>query len=260
VCVGSALAGLRPIGEMQFNDFVATGFNQLVNNAAKIRYAGARACRWSCACPGRPAPRRPVSQPEHRRLVLPHAGSQDRRALDALRRARALRRGGRRPRSGPVLRAHRALPQPKIRQALGAEAPAPPRARARRAAPARRGSRIVSYGRVRASVSRGRRAPGSGRHRGLGARPAQPGPARSGDRARRRAHCGKVLVAHEDSRTGGIGESLARSSRKKRSSTSTRRSASWAPSTPRPYSPPLEDAFLAGEERIERAARLLAAY
>src|SRR5256886_2275077 len=32
VCVGAALAGMRPIGEMQFNDFVATGFNQLVNN------------------------------------------------------------------------------------------------------------------------------------------------------------------------------------------------------------------------------------
>src|SRR5438552_3246179 len=36
VCVGAALAGMRPIGEIQFNDFVATGFNQLVNNAAKI--------------------------------------------------------------------------------------------------------------------------------------------------------------------------------------------------------------------------------
>ena len=34
VCIGAALAGQRPIGEMQFNDFVATGFNQLVNNAA----------------------------------------------------------------------------------------------------------------------------------------------------------------------------------------------------------------------------------
>src|SRR6266508_2202349 len=38
VCVGAAIAGQRPIGEMQFNDFVATGFNQLVNNAAKARY------------------------------------------------------------------------------------------------------------------------------------------------------------------------------------------------------------------------------
>ena len=45
VCVGAALAGLRPIGEMQFNDFVASGFNQLVNNAAKIRY------RWGGSVP-----------------------------------------------------------------------------------------------------------------------------------------------------------------------------------------------------------------
>ena len=45
VCIGAALAGQRPIGEMQFNDFVATGFNQLVNNAAKIRY------RWGGSVP-----------------------------------------------------------------------------------------------------------------------------------------------------------------------------------------------------------------
>ncbi|MES2503678.1 MAG: transketolase C-terminal domain-containing protein [Myxococcota bacterium] len=37
-CVGMALEGLLPIAEMQFNDFVASGFNQLVNNAAKARY------------------------------------------------------------------------------------------------------------------------------------------------------------------------------------------------------------------------------
>ena len=37
-CVGAALVGQRPIGEIQFNDFVASGFNQLVNNAAKLHY------------------------------------------------------------------------------------------------------------------------------------------------------------------------------------------------------------------------------
>src|SRR5205807_1620840 len=37
--------GMRPIAEIQFNDFVATGFNQLVNNAAKIRY------RWGGSVP-----------------------------------------------------------------------------------------------------------------------------------------------------------------------------------------------------------------
>ena len=45
VCVGAALAGQRPIGEIQFNDFVATGFNQLVNNAAKVHY------RWGASVP-----------------------------------------------------------------------------------------------------------------------------------------------------------------------------------------------------------------
>ncbi len=45
VCIGAALAGQRPIGEIQFNDFVATGFNQLVNSAAKMRY------RWGASVP-----------------------------------------------------------------------------------------------------------------------------------------------------------------------------------------------------------------
>ncbi|HEV7498837.1 MAG TPA: thiamine pyrophosphate-dependent enzyme, partial [Vicinamibacteria bacterium] len=45
VCIGAALMGQRPIGEMQFNDFVATGFNTLVNGAAKIRY------RWGASVP-----------------------------------------------------------------------------------------------------------------------------------------------------------------------------------------------------------------
>ncbi len=55
-CIGAALAGQRPVGEMQFNDFVATGFNQLVNSAAKIRYRwGGRSgavFRWSYGCRG----------------------------------------------------------------------------------------------------------------------------------------------------------------------------------------------------------------
>lgn len=42
---GAALLGRRPIAEIQFNDFIASGFNQLVNNVAKIYY------RW-----GQPVP------------------------------------------------------------------------------------------------------------------------------------------------------------------------------------------------------------
>jgi len=43
--VGSAIMGMRPIAEMQFADFVANGFNMLVNFAAKVHY------RWGAACP-----------------------------------------------------------------------------------------------------------------------------------------------------------------------------------------------------------------
>jgi 2-oxoisovalerate dehydrogenase E1 component beta subunit len=42
---GAALAGMRPVAEMQFADFVTCGFNQLVTNTAKIHY------RWHIPVP-----------------------------------------------------------------------------------------------------------------------------------------------------------------------------------------------------------------
>ena len=42
---GAALVGMRPIAEMQFADFVSSGFNQLVTNAAKTHY------RWHLPVP-----------------------------------------------------------------------------------------------------------------------------------------------------------------------------------------------------------------
>lgn len=38
VAVGSALTGMRPILEYQFSDFITIGIDQIVNQAAKIRY------------------------------------------------------------------------------------------------------------------------------------------------------------------------------------------------------------------------------
>ena len=43
--VGAAIAGLRPVVEMQFADFLASGFNALVNNAPKVYW------RWGRAVP-----------------------------------------------------------------------------------------------------------------------------------------------------------------------------------------------------------------
>ena len=74
-------------------------------------------------------------------------------------------------------------------------------------------------------------------------------------------HCNRVLIVHEDTRTGGIGESIA--------AIIQEHAFDWldapiriigAVDTPVPYSPPLEDAFLPSEDEIARIARLLAAY
>jgi 2-oxoisovalerate dehydrogenase E1 component beta subunit len=73
--------------------------------------------------------------------------------------------------------------------------------------------------------------------------------------------CHRVLVVHEDSRTGGIGESVAALVQEE--------AFEWldapvrvvgALDTPVPYSPPLEAFILPSDEQIERAARWLAAY
>jgi len=74
-------------------------------------------------------------------------------------------------------------------------------------------------------------------------------------------HCSRVLVVHEDSRTGGIGESLAAIIQEEAfESLDAPVRILAALDTPVPYSPPLEDAFLPGEAEIERAARRLVAY
>jgi 2-oxoisovalerate dehydrogenase E1 component beta subunit len=74
-------------------------------------------------------------------------------------------------------------------------------------------------------------------------------------------HCGKVLIAHEDSKTGGIGESLASQIQEDCfEDLDAPVRVVGAIDAPVPYSPPLEDAFLPGEAGVERAARKLAAY
>ena len=262
VCVGSALAGMRPIGEMQFNDFVATGFNQLVNNAAKVRY------RWGGSVPM--VVRMPWgglrrAGPYHSqntepwfyrtpglKIVVPST-PYDARALLSAAVADP----------DPVLYyEHIALYRnPKIRQALGAAAPPP--LPLGRAALRRAGSdlAIVTYGAyVHTCLAVAERLARDGVEASvLDLRSLVPlDRATLLDVAR---HCGKVLVAHEDSRTGGIGESLAAIIQEEAfEHLDAPIRVVGALDAPVPYSPPLEDAFLAGAERIERAARLLAAY
>src|SRR5438067_5724273 len=74
-------------------------------------------------------------------------------------------------------------------------------------------------------------------------------------------HCNRVLVVHEDTRTGSVGESIAAIVQEEAFEyLDAPVRVVGALDTPVPYSPPLEEEFLPGEARIENAARLLLAY
>ncbi len=262
VCVGAALAGQRPIGEIQFNDFVATGFNQLVNNAAKIRY------RWGGGVPM--VVRMPWGGLRHAgpyhsqnteawfyrtaglKIVVPST-PHDARALMASAVADP----------DPVLYyEHIALYRdPRVKQQLPDEAPAP--IPLGQAALRRAGGdlAIISYG---AYVHVGMRVAEKLAQDGIDASVLDLRTLVPLDRdallalARR---CHKVLIIHEDSRTGGIGESLAAIIQEEAfESLDAPIRIVGALDTPVPYSPPLEDFYLPSEAQVERAARLLAAY
>jgi 2-oxoisovalerate dehydrogenase E1 component beta subunit len=71
-------------------------------------------------------------------------------------------------------------------------------------------------------------------------------------------HCSRVLIVQEDSRTGGIGESVAAIIQEEAfESLDAPVRILGALDTPVPYSPPLEDVFLVREEEIVIAARRL---
>jgi 2-oxoisovalerate dehydrogenase E1 component len=262
VCVGAALAGLRPIGEIQFNDFVATGFNQLVNNAAKIRY------RWGGSVPM--VVRMPWGGLRHAgpyhsqntepwfyrtpglKIVTPST-PHDARALFAAALADP----------DPVLYyEHIALYRdPRIRQVLAAEPPAPMPLGAAALRRAGDDLAIVSYGAyVHVALRVAERLAAGGLEASvLDLRTLVPLDRDAVLRVAR--HCGRVLIVHEDSRTGGIGESLAAIIQEEAfESLDAPVRVIGALDTPVPYSPPLEAYFLPSEKEVERAARLLAAY
>ncbi|MCU1381686.1 MAG: hypothetical protein JWL71_383 [Acidobacteria bacterium] len=262
VCVGAALAGQRPIGEMQFNDFVATGFNQLVNNAAKIRY------RWGGEVPM--VVRMPWGGLRHAgpyhsqntepwfyrtaglKIVVPST-PHDARALMASAVADP----------DPVLfYEHIALYRdPRVKQRLADAAPAP--IPLGKAALRRSGDHlaIISYG---AFVHAALRVAETLANDGIEASVLDLRSLVPLDRAALLAaarRCHKVLIIHEDSRTGGIGESLAAIIQEEAfEALDAPIRIVGALDTPVPYSPPLEEFYLPSEAQIERAARLLIDY
>jgi len=262
VCTGAALAGMRPIGEIQFNDFVATGFNQLVNNAAKLRY------RWGAEVPF--VLRMPWGG-------LRHAGpfhSQNTEAWfyrtpglkivvpSTPHDARAMLASAVADRDPVLYYEHIALYRdPKVKQAMSDEPPTPipiGKAALRRAGD---DLAIISYG---AYVHIAMRLAEKLAKEGVECAVLDLRTLAPLDREAVLAlarHCNRVLILHEDTRTGSIGESLAAIIQEEAFEyLDAPIRIIGALDTPVPYSPPLEEFFLPSDEQIERAARLVLAY
>ncbi len=87
--VGAAIEGLRPVCEMQFADFIACGFDQLVNVAAKMHYRQGLAVPMTVRLPiGRRLLRRALPLPEPGGLVHAGAGPEGRGAVHRARTRR----------------------------------------------------------------------------------------------------------------------------------------------------------------------------
>jgi 2-oxoisovalerate dehydrogenase E1 component beta subunit len=257
--VGAALMGMRPVVEMQFMDFIACGFDQIVNMAAKIHY------RWGAKVPmviRGPSGAGVHGGPYHSqsnemwfvhtpglKVVVPST------AYDAKGLIKAAIRD-----DNPVIfyehkylyrRIKDDVPEGDYVVPLG------------RAAVRRDGTDlvIITYG---AMVWTALEAASALEKEGVSAevldlRSLLPYDEEAVLVSVRK--CNKVILLHEDTRTGGMaGELAALIAEKAFDDLDGPVVRVTAPDTPVPFSPPLEEFFLPNAGKVTEAGRKLAAY
>ncbi|MFZ9887316.1 MAG: alpha-ketoacid dehydrogenase subunit beta, partial [Myxococcota bacterium] len=262
-CVGAALEGMRPIGEMQFNDFVATGFNELVNNAAKTRYRTGQAVPMVLRMPWGGLRR---AGPYHSQDTSPwfyRTPGLHIVAPSTPHDARALMMSAVASNDPVLYYEHIGLYRdPKIKQLLPDEPPVP--IPLGKAAFRRLGDdlSLVSYG---AYVHRAMRAAERlEREHGISCDVVDLrslSPIDYGTLCRTVERTGKVLLVGEDSRTGSLLESIAcRLGESLFDRLDAPIRVLGALDAPVPYAPSLEDAYLLSEELLFDSALALARF
>ena len=257
--VGAALLGLRPVAEMQFADFISCAYDQVVNFAAKCRY------RWGAGVPmvvrgpsgggihGGPFhsqnPEMAFVHTPGLKVVTP-ATPYDARGLikSAIRD------------NDPVLFFEHKLLYRSIKEELPETEYLVPigKAELRRAG---RDISVITYGAMvhvalRAAETLAREEI---EIEVLDLRTLVPLDEEAVLESVRRTN--KVVLLHEDTRTGGLaGELAAIISEKAFEFLDGPVRRLTAPDTPVPYSPPLEKAFLPNEQDVIRVCRELYAY
>jgi 2-oxoisovalerate dehydrogenase E1 component beta subunit len=257
--VGAALMGLRPVAEMQFMDFISCGFDQIVNMAAKIHY------RWGPSVPmviRGPSGAGVHGGPFHSqsnemwfvhtpgvKVVVPAT------AYDAKGLIKASIRD-----DNPVIFYEHKFLYRRIKDEVPADDYVVPLGKAA----VRREGRdiaIITYG---AMVWTALEAASELEKEGLSLevvdlRTLLPYDEESVLASVRK--CSKVVLLHEDTRTGRMaGELAALIAEKAFEDLDGPIVRVTAPDTPVPFSPPLEEYFLPNAQKVIEAARSLAAY
>jgi len=257
--VGAALMGMRPVAEMQFMDFIACGFDQIVNMAAKIHY------RWGPAVPlviRGPSGAGVHGGPYHSqsnemwfvhtpglKVVMPAT------AYDAKGLIKAAIRD-----DNPVIFYEHKFLYRRIKEEVPEGDYVVPIGKA---AVRRAGTDIsvITYGAmVWTALDAARELEKDGLSlEVVDLRSLLPYDEEAVLASVRK--CSKVILLHEDTRTGGLaGELAALIAEKAFEDLDGPIVRVTAPDTPVPFSPPLEEYFLPHARQVAEAARRLAAY
>jgi 2-oxoisovalerate dehydrogenase E1 component beta subunit len=257
--VGAALMGMRPVAEMQFMDFIACGFDQIVNMAAKMHY------RWGPAVPiviRGPSGAGVHGGPYHSqsnemwfvhtpglKVVIPST------AYDAKGLIKAAIRD-----DNPVIFYEHKFLYRRIKEEVPDGDYVIPLGKA---AVRREGNNIavITYG---AMVWTALEAAREIEKEGISLEVVDLRTLLPYDEEVVLASvrkCNKVIVLHEDTRTGGMaGELAALIAEKAFEDLDGPIVRVTAPDTPVPFSPPLEEYFLPNARKVIEAARKLAEY
>ena len=259
--IGSALVGMRPVVEIQFMDFLSCGFDQLTNFAAKCHY------RWGAEIPivvrgpgGGGVGGGPFHSQSMEMYFIKTPGIKV-VAPSTAADAKVLLKAAIRDPNPVLFIEHKALYRaPALREELPSTDAV---GELGRAAIRREGDgiAIISYGAMvhKCLEAADRLAQDGIEARVIDLRTLQPLDDATIMEAAR--ECGKVLIVHEDTRTGGLAGEIT--------SRINEQAFEWldgpvlrvaSADTPVPYNKELEKAFLPQVEDIVQTARRLAAY
>jgi 2-oxoisovalerate dehydrogenase E1 component beta subunit len=258
--IGAALMGMRPIAEMQFIDFISCAFDQITNFAAKNRY------RWGAGVPiviRGPAGGGVHGGPFHSQnpeMYFVHTPGLKVVAPATAYDAKGLIKAAIRDEDPVIYLEHKYLYR-RIKEELPKQDYTVPigRAAVRREG---RDLTILTYAAMLYPALEA--AEVLARERGLDTEVIDLRSLLPLDKdaiLESAKKTGKVLVVHEDTRTGGIaGEIAAIVNEEVFDYLDGPVLRVTAPDTPVPYSPPLEEFFLPNRDKILEAAKKLASY